>query len=46
MHHSPKGVKARYLRCSNQSPRGDWARGVGKVPMTCDVITRLHQLRR
>jgi hypothetical protein len=46
MHHSPEGVKARHLRCSNPGPRVDWAWVVGKVPMTCDVITRLHQLRR
>ena len=46
MQHSPKGVSARYLRCRAWSLRGEEARAVGEVPVTCDVTAWLHQLRR
>jgi len=46
MQHSPKGVNGPGLRRSCRDLRGEQARSGSKAPMTCDVITRLHQLTR
>ena len=45
MQHSPERVNAPDLRCRVWSLRGEEARAVGKVPVTCDVTAWLHQLR-
>jgi hypothetical protein len=46
MHHSPERVNAPDLRRSCQDLRPQQAGSGSKVPVTCDVITRLHQARR
>jgi hypothetical protein len=46
MQHSPESVRAPYLGCDNPSLHSVHARADGKVLLTCDVITRLHQRQR
>lgn len=41
MQHSPESVRERYLGSNNQG-RAACASAGGKVPLTCDVRTRLH----
>ena len=46
MQHSPKSANGPGLRRSCRDLRGEQAGSGSKAPVTCDVITRLHQLRR